>query len=363
MNPGKYNLNMDALTCVKDKDGNCRHNPPKTNLDAKASPLWMKQGDESSNLDNETEDCARINAVDKWPTANKRIRNSKQQKSQELNAKKMKLATESNDPIIELDIEDLVNFNTTESAINVEQNSISLLDELDLDVGNEITNQPLITEGLCSSSITDQIKKPTGAHTQFHSTHFDIRSSPMKPSAAIFRKIQINPEKLPKYEVQIIRPLELDNEQNGVTVDSSIPPTSETPDLQSIFRDDMIQLSPCKETNGIPDELNFDTSKDWILDAVNDKSNESFLKSNGVIEPSLLHIQETAADKLQLNNIVDPTDQLESDCRLLSSQNSSVLNFLESLGSECLLYPETDIRNNHVESVDFQLDLFSFSNP
>lgn len=461
MNPGQYNLNMEALTCVKDKDGNCKHNPPpknQFNSDLnKPSQLWLtKHNEEITNMDNENVDCARINAVDKWPTANKRIRNSKHQKNlkSEIKAKKMRLASERTDAIIGL--EDLVNFNVpnNQNEVNIQSNSLSLIDNIDVVSDNcvqtllsdepqsTITNerpkklkpthtkfnfsptneQSAINVQPKSLSLLDGIdvvndsciqhpavsedetflnklpKKPKG-HTQFHSAHFDIRSSPIKTSsAATFHKFQINPEKLAKYEVQIIRPLDLDAVQENteklenntrlqqeqqqaelqqstqVEHQKSAQQDDNSNDLHSIFRDDIIALT-CKDPNDISNDLAFEATKDWICSEFNGiieksddnfmKSNnldESFIRSNSLIEPALLHIKEDHEniDKLPIGNDLNTNNHLtESDNRLLSNQNSSVLNFLDSLGSECLSYPETEIRNN---AVDFQLDLFSFSN-
>lgn len=635
MNPGKYNLNMDGLTCVRDKDGNCRHNPPPPknnyNLDLnqlKASPLCHTIQHEETANESESEDCARINAVDKWPIANKRFKKIKQQK-QEMNAKRMKLASESTETVIELDdfvicnhnftvpieetannvqvpetislldnfinkesdnciqhpivsvkntqinttVNDLPTFNAvdrrlianrrprnikllktqelnpktiklssdnTETTIelddfvicdgnftiddntdNVQTEAISLLENYlnketdngikqpvvvvkdtqkniaasDLPTVKAVDKRPIATRILknykqqklqemnakkiklpsdkiektieldnyvirndnftlpmehsanngqpnaislldnfidkesdnCiqqpsavvkdsqnSTSVTDLPKKAKGAHTQFHSAHFDIRSSPIKSSsAATFRKFQINPEKLSKYQVQIIRPLELEKNSEEVSpntesniihnTEADIIPNTEVdiihnteaevvqsseevlpedsaipsnPDnnsiLQSIFRDDLIELT-CKDPNDIPNDLAFAAAKEWIssgLNSVDEKSDdgfikansldESFIRGNSLIEPALLHCKEDSHDKLTLGSELSAADHLSgNDNHILNQGSASVLNFLDSLGSECLSYPETEIRNNNV---DFQLDLFSFSN-
>lgn len=440
MNPGKYNLNTDALTCVKDKDGNCRHNPPpknqfNSNLN-KPSQLWLsKHNEEIANVDNGTEDCARINAVDRWPTANKRIKNSKQQKNMksEIKAKKMRLSSENSEAIIEL--EDLVNFNTpnSQNAINVQPKSLTILDDIEivneplvikderstftdlpkktksapaqftlstpkehsainvqpltllLDNLHEVTEncieQPLVSEN--QSNVNEKlIKKEKGAHTQFHSAHFDIRSSPIKSSsAATFRKFQINFEKIGKFEVQKLDINETEEEESEPQLQECVmqpQTTDDSEDLNSLFRDDIVAMA-CKDPHEIPHDLNaFEATKDWIcsgLNAIMEKSNydehkddnfmktnsldESFIRGNSLIEPALPHLKEDTLDKLPISNDLTGDHLTDSDNRLLSNQSSSVLNFLDSLGSECLSYPETEIRNN---TVDFQLDLFSFSN-
>ncbi|CAG9792211.1 unnamed protein product [Diatraea saccharalis] len=372
LNPGKYNLNVDALTCVKDNDGNCKHNPSYT-----SNPSQINQNNPESkipdqnsstkqnnitSLSNDTEDCARVNAVDKWPTTHKRLWNNKQKQKQKIDAKKMRLLSESTESIIDMGIEDLVNFEHDEGAINVQPKSLTLLDNLD--VSNENSIQSKFDESQSNTDILSDSNKPyltNETYTQFHSTHFDIRSSPIKPSAAVFRRFQINPEKLAKYDEDIIRPIE--NKLTEITEKNTIPCADETSDLQNIFRDDLsIHLSPCKDTAGeICPELTFETSKNWIVIDDNYKSNENF-KTDGLVEPSSLHVQETVTDNLSIGNLMDTNEQLGDNDSRLSSQSSSVLNFLESLGNECLSYPETEIRNNVTENIDFQLDLFSFNN-
>ncbi|XP_026765171.2 uncharacterized protein LOC113523408 [Galleria mellonella] len=362
MNPGKYNFTMDALTCVKDKDGFCRHNPPpkpnQFNADlSKPSQLWLsKHNEEIANTENEVDDCARINAVDKWPTASKRIWKLKQQKSQELKAKRIRMSSES-DTVIELGMEDFINYNAPneQSAIRISPKSINILDNSS--ISNDKNNDDTVPKE--SNTIVD-MKNKKGLHTQFHSTHFDIRSSPIKPSAAVFNKFQIDPEKIAQYSrVQMIRPLDLDKEQNETTQPQDIAMQSnadENCDLQDLLRDDsFIELS-CKEPV-VTNDINFHTAKDWVMDSSDGKS-DNYMKSDGLIEPSLIHVKDDHLDKLPLNS-VSQSDHLSSDNRLQTDQGQSVLNFLESLGNECLSYPETDIKNN---TVDFQLDLFAFHN-
>ncbi|KAL4707453.1 hypothetical protein ACJJTC_000097 [Scirpophaga incertulas] len=361
ISPGEYKVNIDGINCVKDPKGNCRHNPSKGNQNN--PDLTKSQNDDK--IETETEDCARINSVDKWPLAHKRSWKCRQQKSHDLNAKKKRLASDNTDPATELGIDNLLNYDITndQSAINVQLKPLSLIDNLDLDVGDETFNEQSFVndkethQGIVADAPT------SGAHTKFHSTHFDIRSSPIKPSGTIFNKIQITPDKLPKYDVQIIQPepeKRIDDTEKQEEQSASVS----NPDFQSIFNEDMIQLTSCKDSNGLPD-LSFDPSKDsWIIEAVNGKSNdENFIKSTTAIDPSLL-VHDLSLDKLTLPNLdaCTPCEPIEENDSRLSTQNSSVLNFLDSLGNECLSYPETEIRNNHVDNVDFQLDLFSFSN-
>ncbi|XP_028172748.1 uncharacterized protein LOC114361775 [Ostrinia furnacalis] len=407
MNPGTYNLNIDGLSCVKGKEGNCRHNPPPPknnfNIDLnKPTPLWQTiQNDDANNSGSESEDCARINAVDKWPIANKRFRNVKQQKTQDLKSKRMKLTSESAETVIELD--DFVisndNFTVPIEVSSVENIPEPLIDEFIVKKSdnNCIQEPPVVVKDTQKiTTFTDLPKKAKGAHTQFHSAHFDIRSSPIKTSsAATFRKFQINPEKLAKYEVQIIRPLELDKTCEEVSPNteasfmqsneteviqntdvipeqSAIPSTEDNSDLQSIFRDELIELT-CKDPHDIPNDLAFAAAKEWIcsgLSSVGGKSDddfiktnsldESFISANSLIGPALLDCKDDSQNKLQLSSeLVGAGTLSENDNHIMNQGSASVLNFLDSLGSECLSYPETEIRNSNV---DFQLDLFSFSN-
>ncbi|XP_059059493.1 uncharacterized protein LOC131852782 isoform X2 [Achroia grisella] len=365
MNPGKYNFTMDALTCIKDKDGYCRHNPPpKTNQFnadlSKPSQLWLsKHNKEIANTENDIGDCARINAVDKWPTASKRIWKLKQQKSQELKAKRIRISSES-DSVIELGVEDLINFNAPneQSAINMSPKSINVLDNNS--ISNDKNNDEIITQE-SNTVIANPIKHKKGPHTQFHSTHFDIRSSPIKTSATLVNKIKIDPEKIAQYSrVQMIRPLDLDKGQNSATQPQEIatqPNSDDNCDLQELLRESLIELT-CKEPV-VTNDINFHTTKNWDMNSSVDKT-DNYMKTNSLIEPSLIHVKDNdQLDKLPLNNINQSDHLSSSDNRLQTDQGQSVLNFLESLGNECLAYPETDIRNN---TVDFQLDLFSFHN-
>lgn len=318
MNPGKYNLNIDALSCVKDKEGHCRHNPAKTNQFnsdlGKTSQIWSKQNEEPNN-ENKIDDCARINSVVKWPTVSKR---NWKQKSQTTNAKKIKIESEY-DTDIELKMDDLITFTENEDlqATNVPQ------------IPNELINEPIVNKNL--KNLNEPVKKPN--HVQFHSAHFDIRSSPIKQSSTVFCKFQIDPEKIPKYEVQVIKPRGIETKLNDVHSSESL-----NTNISTIFSD-CIDLQAKVSDNNI-DYVN----KDWPMSVTEQTENE--IKSNTLIEPALLHL---------INDNVNKNVSNENDWENHENQNQSVLNFLESLDSECLSYPETEIRNN---AVDFQLDLY-----
>lgn len=204
MNPGKYNIDVEALNCVKDKNGYCIHNPPKLNQyisDHKSSTL-SRHSEEMTNAENESENCARINSVAKWPTVSKRIWKLKQ-KTNELTAKKMRLNSEV-DTLIDLGTEDLIfTSDTNTGMINSDDDVAKLLENTqDCDGNCPSANEPP------GQNVTiPEPSKPKNNYVQFHSAHFDIRSSPIKPSSTVFRKFQINPSK--NYQVQVIRSLEM----------------------------------------------------------------------------------------------------------------------------------------------------------
>ena len=224
MNPGKYNIDVEALNCVKDKNGYCIHNPPKINAiirdQNKPSPHLLKHAD-VFNPENETENCARINSVAKWPTVSKRIWKLKQ-KTHEQSAKKMRLKSES-DTLIELGTEDFLfpkeEANTVNAASIIPENNMNtaeMMPEIDVtkmleDAQDCEINCQQEAEPQTDSIMMEELTKPKNNYVQFHSAHFDIRSSPIKPSSTVFRKFQINPSKMSNYDVQVIRSLEMTN--------------------------------------------------------------------------------------------------------------------------------------------------------
>lgn len=228
---GKYHLDIEALECVKNKDGHCNHSlplPKDFKQDSNKNQSWMPMNNEDilrvANTDIETEDCARINSVEKWPTVNKRVWKQKQQKSKE-NVKRMRLASENCDTVIELGMEELIVLDQTNGCLDEQSaiikqgadNQVSAkiepFDTREQEVCANIVEQETsniactFNQSENDTSQTDSLKEQKN-HAQFHSTHFDIRSSPIKPTSTIFRKFQINPELLAKYEAQIIRSIE-----------------------------------------------------------------------------------------------------------------------------------------------------------
>ncbi|XP_038213326.1 uncharacterized protein LOC119833407 [Zerene cesonia] len=343
ISPGKYNLDIDALSCVKDKDGHCLHNPAPP-LSKPAQP-WSNKSNEETTKVPETDDCARINSAEKWPTVSKRMERKKPEQN---TAKKIKLI-ESEVPI-ELGDDDIAAFFS-----NNHKTDISSLDKTateEINISNKETTE---------TTKADTSNKPT--HIRFHSTHFDIRSSPMKPTSTVFRKFQINPEKMPKFDIQEIQPLISQESEFTETISTE---SNESTNIQSdLFIDNPVQSeTSCKDAP----ELNFNTSKEWTVKYTDTEhgtgsfmksdslinENTDYLKSNASIEPSLIHVKDIPKP---VNNEINISELPISDHSL--SNQGSVLNFLDSLGSTELSYPDTTIRNH---SVDFQLDLFSFSN-
>lgn len=415
MEPGKYNFDIDALTCDKNKDGYCDHHPPPKPVQSEATTQpWITVTEEAiPTKETETEDCARINSVEKWPTVNKRVWKQKQQKEK---AKRMRLASENCDTLIELGMEDMVILNRncsddcsailssqgaedkadTRLVNNKECNDFSEPETLCLsqperlclpdsdtlclpepqsqaasfittETGTLLSSEPVRllntdTASLLSSDTENNLppmKNPikNGNHLQFHSAHFDIRSSPIKPSSTVFRKFQINTELLAKYEdtMRSLEAVDKVHEPEKEMVDpTSVEHTRDTvtlnheDTLQEIFRDE--DLSVVKESFTLDREL-----KDWILNRSNDdKSEDGFSKTNTLIEPALLHIKDHEI-KPSMNNEIEQKDVLSSGD---NHDESSVLNFLETLENDCLSFPGTEIRTNNG---DFQLDLFSFT--
>ncbi|KPJ16216.1 hypothetical protein RR48_08221 [Papilio machaon] len=315
---------MDALSCVKDKEGHCRHNPAKTNQFnselGNPSQIWTNKNEEQCNNESKVDDCARINSVVKWPTVSKR---NWKQKSQNTNAKKIKIESES---AIEIKMDDLITF--TENVAELQPNNIPC-------VPNNLNNEPIVNKNL--KNVNEPGKKPS--HVQFHSAHFDIRSSPIKQSSTVFCKFQIDPEKIPKYEVQVIKPRGIESKLNEIQSSETL-----NTNISTIFND-CIDL-PTKTVSD--NNLDF-VNKDWTIDVTNEQS-ENEIKSNTLIEPALLHMIDDNLNKNCIN------EENENDWENNNeNQNQSVLNFLESLDNDCLSYPTTEIRNN---AADFQLDLY-----
>ncbi|KOB66323.1 Uncharacterized protein OBRU01_21359 [Operophtera brumata] len=404
----------------RNTEGYCRHNPPplppKVEPETTANQAWATINEDLATTNTseiETDDCARINSVEKWPTVSKRVWKQKQRKSALENAKRMRLASENNDTLIELGIDDFVGLSNTsctekcsaiigpkgadnkadshlvKDACNNFEDSMKLAQEPESSLPqepepNDYLN-PNPTSSLPDTANSEQIvttiadveeQTKQNNHLQFHSAHFDIRSSPIKPTSTVFRKFQINPELLAKYETPIIQSIENVDKEHETAIENietdnqpehfkEVPSvhsnsTSTTPNkedssedtdhlvgddtLGEIFRDE--ELSAVKESFILDREL-----KDWILNRSNDKSEDGFGKSNTLIEPSLIHVKDHEIKSLS-DDIEQKTGLQPSD----THDESSVLNFLDTFGNDSLSFPGTEIRTNG----DFQLDLFSF---
>lgn len=368
---------MDALGCAKDKDGHCQHNPKPAPLQftsqpiadlGKPSQLWLsKHQQETAHIEQEGEDCARINSVDKW--AKKRVWKHKLEKTESIQAnKKVKLNSDSAEYLIELGSE-------TGEAPETVPEALSVEDREEETVADECRSLPTLTD---SPIKTVEEKRSKGSHKQFYSTHFDIRSSPIKPSSTIFNKFQIVPEKMPlKFEAQLLRPLTF--EQSDQTEENVVQNSSDNSlDLNGIFK----ELSPntsdpivsqelpnggaCKETD-VLNNISFGNTKQWTLGENTIEAEDSCIKPNSLLSPAMMHVKNVNSTFNDSTNFSDnaisnndnsaSNNDLMEDSRLSPSQGVSVLNFLETLGNE-LTCPETELRNN---SIDFPLDLFSFN--
>lgn len=418
--PGKYTFDIAALDCVKNTEGYCRHHPPpppsKVEPDTTANQTWATANEDPPTSEIEIDDCARINSVEKWPTVNKRVWKQKQQKSAQENSKRMRLNSENNDSLIELGIDDFVGLSNISCSgdcssiinplsaehkaevhiVNNECNgfneiSIKLVQEPDsLNLPpkpepNDYLNPNLAIQPTTAnleqiraaiSNLEDQNKQNN--HLQFHSAHFDIRSSPIKPTSTVFRKFQINPELLAKYESQTIRSIETVDKDHETSLDKSEAenmtenfeeaPLSEISNLDNntnehtndttdhLVGDDTLgEIFKDEELSAVKDSFILDRElKDWILNRSNDeKSDDGFGKPNTLIQPSLIHVKDHEIKSLS-DQIEQKVDLEPSDTHVMSE--SSVLNFLDTF-NDSLSYPGTEIRTNG----DFQLDLFSFN--
>ncbi|VVC98998.1 unnamed protein product [Leptidea sinapis] len=335
LDPGKYIFNLDALDCVKDKDGHCLHSQPLNHTNQSTQVA-------NNNNDNITspliDNCAQINMNKKWTTVGKRIEQGGKPRLY-TNNKKIKLTAQSELPT-QLKDEDIAAFfsNTQKTDIHINQNK-----------SDKVAKK---TDGEMEQDINiENFKKPP--HIKFHSTHFDIRSSPIKPTTkpTHFTRFQINPDKILKFNIQEIKPLI--SQENGIMAGNQENNIMET-DIPEQNNTIMENITSCDNLN----EIGFDTTKDWPMKYVQSEThsaetllNEStdFLKSNNLLQSDLNHINDTHKP---LENIATDS-QMASNNSLLSQV--SELNFFDSLGNTCLSFPDDSARNSSVN--DFQLDL------
>lgn len=331
MTPGKYNLNMNALNCMKDKDGYCIHNPaPKTQFNADYNKSMQLNNEDVAISESESEDCARINSVDKWPRVRKRLWKLKQQK---VSAKRMKLVSES-DNFIELGVDDVVIQNDLdESAINLNRNSPVIRTDVNLPLAESIDrNNEERQEIVEIPTSVNQSKKPK---PQFRSTHFDIRSSPIKLPSALVRKFQLDPQKMTKmrsFEVQILRPLSL-----GTGNDDSQNTTQQEP-IQTF--EVTLGENNLQEDTAINDELTFHNPEDWCITEPSGETHDLLFEPSlsrdekDVLDSTLMTIKEKSSlfEQSSKPNILVST--MIHDDKTKNSIEPSLIHITEK--SDCL---------------------------
>lgn len=336
VSPGKYNINLDALNCEKDKNGHCSHNPPPPIPVEVTKPKTIEKNKTKTCIPDLTEYLLiNNNKCNKEKTQSIKKTECKKQKleqNQNNNVKKMKTSPETeNDNVIDDLFALLSDADKTENSLDKPIDNVDTSDKKQ----NEMDTAP-------------KSAKPT--HIQFRSTHFDIRSSPIKSSSTVFRKFQINPAKMAKYEVEIIRPINKvaqDIEMTAKTQNEQEKSTNSIQDSNfNLQSTDVLKESSSK----VLEDTSYKTSEVWPEQSQFEQSSiinqtDDFLKTENIIEPSLLHVKDG-------DRGISPEDNSEVND---PNQGQSIISFLESLGND--LYTDS-ARNN---PVDFQLDLFSFN--
>lgn len=306
MNPGKYNLNMNALNCMKDKDGYCIHNPsPKTQFNAdvnKSSQLNHKE--EVAISESESEDCARINSVDKWPRVSKRLWKLKQQKSQNINAKRMRLISES-DQFIEIGVEDVVIQNKPDVSAITLDNIKNIRTDVDVSLAENTDKHKGDKQEIVE--IPTSINQSEKPKPQFRSTHFDIRSSPIKLPSALVRKFQLDPQKVTKmrsFEVQILRPLALGTDNDG---SKNLTHQEPVQTFEVTLGENNLQSD-----TAMNDELSYHIPADWDISEHNDEAPNKLL-----FESNVEHVKDVQESTLM--NIKDLFEQSSKPNILIST--------------------------------------------
>ncbi|XP_045459944.1 uncharacterized protein LOC123670495 [Melitaea cinxia] len=352
INPGKYNLNLEALNCEKDENGHCTHNPPPTTKQTHGyqttDNTCVSELNEQTELRNIDDIKANTRASKTFHDYVKKFDNRKhasEWENQPDNGKKIKLSPqiESDRKVIDDIVAILSDAGKTEHRVETKTSLESKsLDNLVLENKVKIEHEEEI------------LPKPTNtkpAHIEFRSTHFDIRSSPIKSTSTVFRKFQINPEKIAKYDVEQIRPIQLN------TLAQEIEKCTENSPK------DVVSNTNATPTDSI-EQFSFKSPEEWHMPQTEDFSNnkcnvlisnqtENFLKTEPLIEPSLLHIkEESEIENVPGNNVIETSD-------ITPNQNQSLISILEALGNELTFSePAEPVNNNN--SIDFQLDLFSY---
>lgn len=338
-------MNFEALNCEKDENGHCTHNPPPTTK--QTHEYQTKDNTRVSELNEKTEllniDDIKANTrvSEAFHDYVKKFDNRKhasEWENQPDNGKKIKLSPkiESDRKVIDDIIAILSDADKTEHRVGTKTSLESKsLDNLVLENKVNIEHK---------EETLPKPKNTKPAHIEFRSTHFDIRSSPIKTTSTVFRKFQINPEKIAKYDVEKIRPIQLNK------LAQEIEKCTENS-----------QKDVVSNTNATPaesiEQFSFKSPEEWHVlqteDFTDNKCNvlisnqtENFLKTDLLIEPSLLHIK----DGSEIQNVPGNNG---------ISQNQSLISILEALGNELTYSEPAELVNNN-NSIDFQLDLFSY---
>ncbi|XP_023948689.2 homeobox-like protein HDP1 [Bicyclus anynana] len=352
ISPGKYNFNMDSLSCEKDKDGYCDHNPrPQISVTDNVKPQTTLE-----NIDNNVikppSKVLKVNFQDRRPKILRKVECRKQkleQSSHNVKGKKMKLShnTSIDKTSNSTEIDDLV---ALLSDTKTENNITKVIDEVTLNEQREVKPETV------PEKVEKVIKPP---HIQFHSSHFDIRSSPIKSTSTVFRKFQINPEKMTKY-IEVIRPLQLNQLEQGVKVENNANSVNNV-GANAVFSDTNIITS--KES----ENFNY-TSKNWCEEPSNFmKSNDlingdtdSFIDSNAVIKPTLLHVQNGAQSTNDVTN-ESVLNHVKNDTEIMNKVDD-LTDFIKSnMFAKELAHDENDTQLNQDNSntPDFIKELIS----
>lgn len=248
MPPGEYNLNFEVLKSdIPDMSSKPVENVSKEvvktqEIISKPSQFWLSKHNEehASNSDNENEmECSRTNSVDKWP----KIKNkwSMFNNYSENSPKKIKGQSEPIEWLSNTDIHEMTSgkWFSSQKQMKIPISEADWLpqDINDIDITTSVFTSADIPDNITScssvlsfSDLSDSIAnipytsdcinvhmKPITSNAQskgthmdetlpqrntfeFHSSHFNIRSSPLKAEqAASFNKIQINNELLPSF--------------------------------------------------------------------------------------------------------------------------------------------------------------------
>ncbi|XP_041973226.1 uncharacterized protein LOC121728946 [Aricia agestis] len=309
ISPGKYKIRTNGLDCVKDENGHCKHSLQQKNNE---ESTWSDPCQEKTKINNEEvlEDV-------KLPSKRNDIKTEENS-----NVKKVKL--NPTDEASAMITDDLVALLSDSKKTDSLKESNSIVDD------KHETNMPKILE------------HPKPHHIQFRSTHFDIRSSPIKTSTSNFSKFQINTENMSKCKVHILQPFKINQMCNNIDNSNSLP--------KQLFND-----NECKDSQSTKQNINEVIPNSWSNENIDEDLSNNILRrilEDNVIKQSLINIDDVPGpSQLYENNEIIKQDQI------LGDQDNAIdaLNFLESLGNECI-YSETEVRNNVIH--DFHLDLF-----